>query len=266
MLPAFSGSMIRAANVTELRSFVNEDRVSEGLPQIIWSDVVGPGTPVRAQHLIDIRAGIQTLWDKKGRGPLPPWGQGAPVAGGPIRASHIIDLRVWLSLYESNHDVGVTSTAYVATPVGVVPVNVGPWSADIAALGVKYVRLALNAPYGTAEFFQVRSLATQCASQGVLPLVVLTSGIAVGNHNEPLSQPNPAIPPSNNYIREFSQRAAEIVTFMPAVVNFELWNEPNVDDTLIFRNNFASLIYHASNAMRSVRQLTIVSGGILSTF
>jgi hypothetical protein len=257
--PAFPGSPIRAQNVLELRQFVNEDRLSEGLPQIIWADTIGPGTPIRAQHLVDLRSGIQTLWDKKQKGLLPPWGQGPPMSGGPIFASHVVDLRAWLSFYENNHDVGVMSTSHIEAPgIGVIPVNAVDWSNDLAELGVKYVRIAVDIPHTHPKFPEIRTLLNECFVREVLPVVVLQEGIAIGDPNSAAV----GTPPVNPYITHFADQAAAIVALLPFVQHFEIWNEPNTAQFHLVRNNFASLLFHASQAMKNVRDVTIISGGL----
>jgi hypothetical protein len=101
------GRPLRAVHLNELRAAVV---AAGGTPPSGWTDgaTVGVTTPIRAQHVVELRTGIQTVWSACGLGPLPSWSSGVSPGGPsvgsastPIRATDIRDLRSWLNQSEA---------------------------------------------------------------------------------------------------------------------------------------------------------------------
>ncbi len=159
-----------------------------------------------------------------------------------------------------------------------VPGDVQSWVQDIVNLnlGSRHVRVPLNTPRPTTpppysgDYGAFRDFIVGCANRGLIPLAVLTSGIA--GVDMASVQPRATLvgsPPSNAYIDAYSTEAGRIAQDLAGIVNhFELWNEPNdvpiTEDNFIWRSNFAALLVNTSAAIRSINPLArIVSGGLL---
>jgi hypothetical protein len=241
--------MVRAANVLELRAYVNQDLADAGLGQQIWVDNVGPGVPVRAQHIVELRGALQRLWDFKGRGLLPPWSGVPPTAGGPIRASHITDLRYWLNSYETNHaqGQGISSHSYAAEAgVGID----GAWADEIRDLYFN------PSAFGSAQRLVVRCEmvfpwnVTPSQVAAILPSYKAAFDLYTSRGCDVIALfsprfyrqtglvPNAELAPdlisgrrlSNAYLNEFGNRARQVSDYLSAntaVFEYMIWNEPN---------------------------------------
>ena len=91
--PVVAGQPIRAAHVTELRTRINELRISAGLARYSWTDrTIRPGaTPIRAVHWRQLRTALDDVYDADGR--RRPRYTDAIRAGVPIEAEHVNELR-----------------------------------------------------------------------------------------------------------------------------------------------------------------------------
>ena len=86
---------VRAVHLLQLRARIDEARSGIGLPSFRWQDpVITPGvTPVRLAHLLDLRSALSAAYVAAGRA-APRWTDATPVAGAtPIRAVHVMELR-----------------------------------------------------------------------------------------------------------------------------------------------------------------------------
>lgn len=85
---------IRAVHFTELRARIDTLRVGAGLNRFAWTDpVLTAGmTRVRLVHLLDLRAALSEAYATSGQ-PAPPWTDAAATTGTPIRAAHLMELR-----------------------------------------------------------------------------------------------------------------------------------------------------------------------------
>ena len=91
--PVVAGQPIRAAHVTELRTRIDELRISAGLARYSWADrTIRPGaTPIRAVHWRQLRTALDDVYDADGR--RRPRYTDAIRAGVPIEAEHVNELR-----------------------------------------------------------------------------------------------------------------------------------------------------------------------------
>ena len=91
--PIAAGMAIKAVHVTELRGQIDELRVSLGLPRYSWVDrTIRPGmTRVKAVHLEQLRTALDDAYDREGR--RRPRYTDAVGSGVAIRAEHIDELR-----------------------------------------------------------------------------------------------------------------------------------------------------------------------------
>ncbi len=151
--------------------------------------------------------------------------------------------------------------------------DIPSWTADVANLGTRYVRIPLDASMDEPPYPEIRSFLEGCTNRGLIPLVVLTSGVAAVNMA--VVQPRAPLtgtPPSNAYIDAYALQAGRIALDLAeiGVNHFELWNEPNnytlADPQYLPRANFGALLVNASAAIEGQNgQAIIVSGGLLFT-
>ena len=86
---------VRAIHLTELRARIDSLREAAGLGRFRWTDpVLRAGvTRVRLVHLMELRSALAAVYAAAGRS-VPPWTDPAPAAGTtPIRAAHLTELR-----------------------------------------------------------------------------------------------------------------------------------------------------------------------------
>lgn len=148
-----SGSRIRAADIAQLRTFIDQDlaAIGQSFPWT-WSNVVAFDR-VLAKHFKEMRDASQQLWNAKNRGPLPMWSSGVNPGGeslgtAPTRmfASDVTDLRIWLNQYEDNHPPalqGINTKVYVPnTDPSLDKLIAQSWAQDIADMRTQQPRLA----------------------------------------------------------------------------------------------------------------------------
>ena len=90
---------IKAVHVNELRREIDARRRQLGLKAFCWTDdpVIARYTVIRAVHFLELRAALQEVWTRAGRGQLPDWTCGsAPSSERVIFASDVNDLRHWM--------------------------------------------------------------------------------------------------------------------------------------------------------------------------
>ena len=85
---------VRAVHFAELRERIDALREAVGLGWFRWTDpVLRVGTPVRFAHLAELRAALAEAYGAAGR-PVPRWTDPSPTARTtPIRAVHVMELR-----------------------------------------------------------------------------------------------------------------------------------------------------------------------------
>jgi hypothetical protein len=92
---------VRAAHVTELRAAIDTLRAWRGLSPMAWTDaaLVGGSTLIRAVHLIELRSALDAVFVADGLAP-PAW-SAAPVAGQTaITAFHVEEVRLAVRVVE----------------------------------------------------------------------------------------------------------------------------------------------------------------------
>jgi hypothetical protein len=92
---------VRAVHVMELRAAIDTLRAWRGLSAMTWTDsaLAAGWTPIRAIHLIELRSALDAVFVADGQSP-PVWGP-APVAGlTPVAAAHVEQIRLMVRAVE----------------------------------------------------------------------------------------------------------------------------------------------------------------------
>lgn len=277
------GSPMLAADVSQLRTFIDQDIAAAGLSPHpwTWGNVVS-GDPVLAVQFREMRAAIQRLWDFKARGPLPMWSSGAEPGGPsvgaaatPIFASDLTDLRTWLNQYEDNHppsDQSIDSFSFDPTD-GRRPIITDAWAQDIKDLALEkplFVRANVKARSDNTipeeDLIQYRLACNRYRNKGLRVFALFSSEFDLigpaGDPKDPLEEDF-----ANSYIRHFSNRAAAISADLNAnagVEDYIIWNEPNDEGAPIKQldeAHFAALLYHCWQKMTAVPRMYM--GGVI---
>jgi hypothetical protein len=93
LLPA--GTPIRAAHVLELRARIDALRARFGLSSYAWTGAVQPGVVVRAQHVNELRTAVEDVYEAAPLAPAAPvWTDATLLAGHTVvRAVHFAEIR-----------------------------------------------------------------------------------------------------------------------------------------------------------------------------
>ena len=85
---------VKAVHFTELRARIDALRVSAGLGRFLWTDpfLQAGVTRVKLVHLVDLRRALEAAYTAVGR-PAPVFSDAFPGPGTPIRAAHLTELR-----------------------------------------------------------------------------------------------------------------------------------------------------------------------------
>lgn len=261
---ASAGSRILAADIAELRTFIDQD-YSQAFPPPhppfpwSWTNVVA-GDRILAKHFKQMRDAIQELWTFKGRGALPMWSSGVNPGGESlgtaptrIRASDLTDLRRWLNQYEDNHppgDQGIDSFGYDPRSSAKSLITAA-WAQDVKDLALDkplFVRANVKADGvdGPVDLPKYRQALNYYRDKGLRVFALFTR-----EFYEPAGvDPDAALDPTdlaNPYIRVFSDRARDVATDLNAnagVQDYIIWNEPNVTSTHLDEDRFGALVYH----------------------
>lgn len=246
--------------------------------------------PILAQDFEDILLATQDLWDYKDMGNIPAWrayaanGQG-PQLGRPIYAQDLLDLRYWINLYELSGDSppslndpsrhGVSTRTYDTSD----NLTLGDsWITAITALGVKWVRVTINAAAGNIvrsstsdPLLSYVAVLTRLKSAGLNVLAVLTSDTdTTTGYDDVLTTDPDTCLKSNSYINHFVNTqlppiiaAFQATTTRLALVDaYEIWNEPNdPNGARMHSDRLGALLYFCKLAIPYPQQ--VVTGGIL---
>jgi Divergent InlB B-repeat domain len=88
-------SVVRAVHVTELRAAIDTLRARQGLASFGWTDsaVVANATIIKRSHLVDLRSAVAAIYATRGLA-VPSWSDPTITSAAPlVRASHIAELR-----------------------------------------------------------------------------------------------------------------------------------------------------------------------------
>jgi hypothetical protein len=91
-----AGTIVKAAHLTELRSAVNAARTALGWGTLTFNGTIAPGQPVLRSHLVDLRAAVDAVRAGAGMSPVVYADPTVTVSVTPIRALHVLDLRAAL--------------------------------------------------------------------------------------------------------------------------------------------------------------------------
>jgi uncharacterized repeat protein (TIGR02543 family) len=88
-------TVIRAVHVTELRAAIDTLRTRQGLAAFAWTDgsFAAGTTPIRRSHLAEMRTALTAVFTARGL-PAPTWTDPAITSGAtPVKAAHVTELR-----------------------------------------------------------------------------------------------------------------------------------------------------------------------------
>ena len=91
---------VRAVHFTELQDRIDGVREAAGLPPMPWAYPARPGMSIRVLHLLELRWALEVVYIRTGR-PAPQWTDPSPAPGRtPIRAAHLMELRAAVQAQE----------------------------------------------------------------------------------------------------------------------------------------------------------------------
>lgn len=283
-------SPMLAADVAQVRNFIDQDIAAAGLSPHPWSwNNVVSGDPVLAVQFKEMKDAIQRLWDFKARGPLPMWSSGVEPGGpslgtpaSPIFASDLTDLRTWLNQYEDNHppsDQGLDTLCFDPRHPN-RPIITDAWAQDIKDLALEkppFVRANVKCRADNSIPPEDRELYKQAFNlyrgKGLRVFALFAAGeFEVIVPGDPDRDPKAPLDANftNPYITAFSNKAADVSTYLynnAGVEDYIIWNEPNVTahpEKQLDPEHFAALLYHCWQKMTAVPR--VYMGGIMFGF
>ena len=91
--PSLGGVFIKALHFTELRTAINAVHVLAGLGSVTWSDSIAPGVAIKAAHLDELRSNLDDARSHLSLPPLVYTDPTITAGSTQVRAQHVLDLR-----------------------------------------------------------------------------------------------------------------------------------------------------------------------------